>query len=42
MAFYILIETKNEQQNWIYASLLLVRGLLYFNFSKMSNENLLA
>jgi len=29
---------KNEQQNWIYASLLLVQELLYFSFLKKSNK----
>ncbi|WP_337461411.1 hypothetical protein, partial [Jutongia sp.] len=33
---------KNEQQNWIYASLLLVQRLLYLLFLKKSNRNFLA
>ena len=39
--FHNMLYLKNEQPNWIYASLLLVQELLYFPFSKMSNENLL-
>ena len=33
----LFLATKNEQQNWIYARLLLVWFLLYFDFLKKSN-----
>ena len=35
------VNYKNEQQNWIYAILLLVQKLLYFSFWEKSNKNFL-